>query len=98
MYPTDETAHNPLDHDLAIKNAEDIMLRYRNHPSLVLWCIACEVTVDEDLYIKTRKLVKELDQTRPFLAASSYDWDVEKYTPYIKEDLPLGMTDAVRQL
>jgi exo-1,4-beta-D-glucosaminidase len=93
MYPGSETADNPLDHELALKNSYDIIKRYRNHPSLVVWCVACEVTVCSDLYIPLRKYVQELDPTRPFLATSSYDWDVDKLTPYMKNDLPLGMTD-----
>jgi hypothetical protein len=34
-----------------------------------------------------------LDTTRPFLVSSNIDWDVDKLTPYVKPDLPLGMTD-----
>jgi len=93
MYPGSETANNPVDHKLALKNAEDIIKRYRNNASLVLWCTACEVTVCEDIYVPLRKMVKELDPTRPFIPTSSIDWNVDKLTPYIKDDLPLGMTD-----
>lgn len=93
MYPGSETANNPVDHKLALKNAEDIIKRYRNNASLVLWCTACEVTVCEDIYTPLRKLVKELDPARPFIPTSSIDWNVDKLTPYIKDDLPLGMTD-----
>jgi exo-1,4-beta-D-glucosaminidase len=59
----------------------------------VLWCTAVEVTVGQDLYRPLRKYVKELDPTRPFIPASSIWWDWEKLTPYIEDDLPLGMTD-----
>jgi hypothetical protein len=93
MYPGSPTANNPLDHKLALKNAQDIIKRYRNNPSLVLWCAACEVTVCEDIYTPLKKMVKELDPARPFIPASSIDWDVDKLTPYIKDELPLGMTD-----
>ena len=94
MYPGDTaTQNNPLDHALALREAQDIIKRYRNHPSLVIWCAANEVTVAEDLYTALRKNVFELDGTRPFLAASSTSWDIDKLTPYIKADLPLGTTD-----
>jgi beta-galactosidase/beta-glucuronidase len=94
MYPGDTaTQNNPLDHTLALREAADIIKRYRNHPSLVLWCAANEVTVAEDIYKPLRKLATDLDGTRPFLAASSTSWDIDKYTPYIKPDLPLGTTD-----
>lgn len=94
MYPGDTaTENNPLDHGLALNEARDIIKRYRNHPSLVIWCAANEVTVAEDIYAPLRKYVTDLDGTRPFLAASSTSWDIDKYTPYIKADIPLGTTD-----
>jgi beta-galactosidase/beta-glucuronidase len=94
MYPGDTlTQNNPLDHALALREAQDIIKRYRNHPSLVIWCATNEVVVAEDLYKGLRKNVFSLDGTRPFLAASSTAWDIDRLTPYIKEDLPLGTTD-----
>lgn len=94
MYPGDTlTQNNPLDHALALRESQDIIKRYRNHPSLVIWCATNEVVVAEDLYKGLRKNVFGLDGTRPFLAASSTAWDIDKLTPYIKEDLPLGTTD-----
>ena len=93
MYPGTETFGNPVDTELALKNSFDIIKRYRSHPSLVLWAVACEVTVREELYTPLRNYVKEMDPTRPFLPTSSYGWDVDELTPYMKEDLPLGMTD-----
>ncbi len=94
MYPGDtDTENNPSDHALALREARDIIKRYRNHPSLVVWCAANEVTVAEDIYTPLRRYVSELDGSRPFLAASSTSWDIDKLTPYIKADLPLGTTD-----
>ena len=94
MYPGDTiTENNPSDHGLALKEAQDIIQRYRNHPSLVVWCAANEVTVAEDIYKPLRKYVTDLDGSRPFLAASSTSWNIDKLTPYIKDDLPLGTTD-----
>lgn len=94
MYPGDTaTENNPADHGLALREAQDIIKRYRNHPSLVIWCAANEVTVSEDIYNPLKKYVSDLDGTRPFLAASSTSWNIDKLTPYIKPDLPLGTTD-----
>ena len=94
MYPGDTaTENNPVDHKLALREAQDIIKRYRNHPSLVIWCAANEVTVAEDIYNPLKKYVSDFDGTRPFLAASSTSWDIDKLTPYIKPDLPLGTTD-----
>jgi hypothetical protein len=93
MYPGTETAHYPLDHKLAILEVNDIVKRYRNNPSIVAWFTANEVMVDEDLYTSTKKTVKTLDPSRPFIPTTSIDWDVDKLTPYIKDDLPTGTTD-----
>lgn len=92
-YPGTETFGNPTDTELSLKNSYDIIKRYRNHPSLVLWAVACETIVREELYVPLRQYVKELDATRPFLPTSSYGWDVDSLTPYMIPDLPLGMTD-----
>jgi hypothetical protein len=92
-YPGTKTFVNPLDASLTLKNTYDIILRYRNHPGLVLWAEACESLVREEIYVPTREYVKELDPTRPFLPTSSCGWNVDSLTPYMKQDLPLGVTD-----
>lgn len=92
-YPGTPTMANPLDTYLSLKNSYDIIKRYRNHPSLILWAGACESMVREELYVPLRRYVHELDTTRPFIATSSTAWDIDSLTPYIKSDLPTGMTD-----
>jgi beta-galactosidase/beta-glucuronidase len=92
-YPGTPLFANPVDAKLALKNSYDIIKRYRNHPSLVLWAVQCETVVREEIYVPLRAYVKELDPTRPFLPTSSYGWNVDSLTPYMKPDLPLGMTD-----
>ncbi len=92
-YPGTPTMANPLDAELSLKNSYDIIKRYRNHPSLILWAGACESMVREELYVPLRRYVRELDTTRPFIATSSTAWDIDSLTPYIKPDLPTGMTD-----
>jgi exo-1,4-beta-D-glucosaminidase len=94
MYPGEKSfEENPQDTELALKNSFDIIKRYRSHPSLVLWTSAVEVTVREEIYVPLRDSVKSMDGTRPWVATSSYGWDVGKLTPYMKADLPTGMTD-----
>ena len=93
MYPGRANAHNPDDHELAAKCVRDIILRYRNHPSIIAWFGVNEVMVDEDLYVATKQACKELDPTRPFFPTTATSWDVEKLTPWILEDLPVGTTD-----
>ena len=92
-YPGTPTMANPVDAALSLKNSYDIIKRYRNHPSLVLWAGACESMVREELYVPLRSYISALDATRPFIATSSTAWDIDSLTPYIKPDLPLGMTD-----
>jgi beta-galactosidase/beta-glucuronidase len=93
MYPGSDWAHYPLDHALAKAEVRDMVLRYRNHPSVTAWFLANEVIVDEDLYRAAKGTVKQLDPARPFIPTTSIDWNVEKLTPYMQEDLPTGMTD-----
>ncbi len=88
-----ETEHNPADHDLAVACVEDMMLRYRNHPCLITWIGANEVLMDEHLYGMTKKKVREIDQTRPYLPTTSHSWEVEALTPWLLPDLPTGTTD-----
>jgi len=92
-YPGSESFNNPIDTKLSLKNDYDIIKRYRNHPSLVMWVGQIETIFREELYVPLRKYLRELDPTRPFLPTSSCGWDVDKLTPYMKPDLPLGMTD-----
>ena len=93
MYPGSDWAHYPLDHALAKAEARDMVLRYRNHPSVTAWFLTNEVIVDEDLYRAAKATVKQFDPTRPFIPTTSIDWNVEQLTPYMQEDLPTGMTD-----
>ncbi len=92
-YPGTPSFNNPADANLAVKGAEDIVRRYRNHPSLAIWATACETMMREEIYVPVRNYVKKMDTTRVFIATSSYDWDVDKLTPYMKADMPTGMTD-----
>ena len=92
-YPGTETFKNPTDTKLSLRNMYDVVKRYRNHPSLVLWCMQIETIIREELYVPLREYIRQNDPTRPVIATSSHGWDVDKETPYIKPDLPTGMTD-----
>ncbi len=92
-YPGTSSFANPSNADLAVSNAYDMIKRYRNHASLLLWTLQCETMVREEIYAPVRNYVKELDHTRPFIPTSSYDWNIDSLTPYMKADMPTGMTD-----
>lgn len=93
LVPGTKTAYDPLNHYLAIESSRDIILRNRNHPSLVAWCSANETLPGPDLYLALKSQLKTLDTTRVFLASTAIWWNWKKLTPYIKNDLPVGTTD-----
>ena len=50
---------------IAMKNTEEMVLQYRNHPSIILWGVRINESVDEDaLYIETNRIAHALDSTR----------------------------------
>jgi exo-1,4-beta-D-glucosaminidase len=91
--PGTNTSDNPLDHRLAKESTRDIILRYRNDPSVIAWCAANETLPDSDLYFALKDQIRKLDTTRIFLASTAIWWDWQKLSPYIKDDVPVGTTD-----
>ena len=52
--------------DQAVKNVEEMVLQYRNHPSIILWGVRInESRDDEALYLRTNEAAHRLDSTRP---------------------------------
>ena len=50
----------------AIRNTEDMVLQYRNHPSIILWGARINESLDDDeLYAKTNAVARALDPSRP---------------------------------
>lgn len=50
----------------AIENVREMVLQYRNHPSIFLWGVRINESQDDDeLYTATNKLAHELDPSRP---------------------------------
>lgn len=51
--------------DQACANVEEMVLQYRNHPSIILWGVRINESVDDDaLYRRTNKLAHKLDPSR----------------------------------
>ena len=49
----------------AVKNVEEMILQYRNHPSIILWGVRInESPDDEEFYTRTNALAHQLDPTR----------------------------------
>lgn len=50
---------------IAIKNTEEMVLQYRNHPSIILWGVRINESMDDDaLYTETNRIAHTLDSTR----------------------------------
>ena len=50
---------------IAMKNTEEMVLQYRNHPSVILWGVRINESVDDDaLYTETNRIAHALDSTR----------------------------------
>ncbi len=83
----------PLDIDLLDRGTIDIIKRYRNHPSLIMYMAMNEGETREDVYENWRKNVINLDGTRFFIPSGSFP-DYRKDVPeWIKKDIPVGMND-----
>jgi len=52
--------------DQAVENVREMVLQYRNHPSIVLWGVRINESQDDDeFYARTNALCRELDPSRP---------------------------------
>lgn len=61
---TEGNNYRPVDHALFLSNVADTLKRFRNHPSIALWCAGNEDVPPEDMNIAMDKMVRELDGTR----------------------------------
>lgn len=62
----------PLDTELLARSTVDIIKRYRNHPSLVLYMAMNEGDTRQDVYEMWRKNILELDGTRLHIPSGSF--------------------------
>ncbi len=74
--------------DQAVRNTEDMVRQYRNHPSIILWGVRINESPDDDaLYKRTNAAARRLDPTRPtsgvrYLKKSSLLEDVYAYNDF----------------
>ena len=72
----------------AVINTREMVLQYRNHPSIVLWGVRINESQDDDeLYRRTNAVARELDPSRPtsgvrYLEKSSLLEDVYAYNDF----------------
>ena len=52
--------------DIAVDNTKDMVLQYRNHPSIILWGVRINESQDNDeFYKRTNEIAHKYDPTRP---------------------------------
>lgn len=73
------------DTDLFLRNARDTILRFRNHPSIVVWCGRNEGVPQPTINLGLDQLVRELDGTR-YYSPSSNQIELQKSGPYNYQD------------
>ena len=57
---------NPLDEDLFMRNATDVVRRFRHHPSIVMWCPRNEGYATETLERRLSAMIQKEDITRRY--------------------------------
>jgi hypothetical protein len=73
---------DPTDIATYIANVRDKLLRFRNHPSIVLWCARNEGNPPPEIDAAVRKLLAELDPTRRYQPSSADGAGVASHGPY----------------
>ena len=81
----------------ACENVKEMVLQYRNHPSIVLWGVRINESQDDDeLYRKTNEIAHRYDPTRPtggvrnFKKSHLFE-DVYTYNDFVHEGNNIGV-------
>jgi len=84
----------PADVPLVVKCTQDLVKRYRNHPSLVMYMASNEGFTREEVYWPWRASVSDLDGSRFWIPSNGMpDAPPDKVQPWFRDDLPAGMSD-----
>ena len=73
---------NPTDIPTYMANVRDKILRFRNHPSIMLWCARNEGYPPPEIDAELRPLLAELDPTRRYQPSSTDGAGVRSHGPY----------------
>jgi beta-galactosidase/beta-glucuronidase len=73
---------DPADLDTYIANVREKILRYRNHPAIMLWCARNEGFPPPEIDAALRKLMAELEPTRRYQPSSTDGPGVRSHGPY----------------
>lgn len=81
----------------AVRNTKDMVMQYRNHPSIILWGVRINESADNDqLYTATNAAAHELDLTRQTagvrnMVKSSFLEDVYTYNDFVHSGENIGL-------
>ena len=73
---------DPTDMDTYVANVRDKILRFRNHPSIAVWCARNEGFPPQNIDAVLRKLMAELEPTRLYQPSSTDGGGVRSGGPY----------------
>jgi hypothetical protein len=73
---------DPVDLETYTANVRDTILRYRNHPSIAIWCARNEGTPPREIDAAMKSMLAELDPARLYQASSSDGRSVRSHGPY----------------
>lgn len=73
---------DPTDLETYMANVRDTVLRYRNHPSIAIWCARNEGNPPQEINAAMKTMFVDLDPTRLYQANSSDGRSVRSHGPY----------------
>ena len=82
-----------------LENVKNMVLEYRNHPSIILWGVRINESVDNhDLYLKANRVAHELDSTRQTGGVRCYKngeelEDVYTYNDFCDPNMERGLSE-----
>jgi Exo-beta-D-glucosaminidase Ig-fold domain/Glycosyl hydrolases family 2, sugar binding domain/Glycosyl hydrolases family 2/Glycosyl hydrolases family 2, TIM barrel domain len=80
--PNPSDGPDPDDLDTYVANVRDKILRFRNHPSIMLWCARNEGYPPPEIDAALRKLLGELEPMRRYQPSSTDGAGVRSHGPY----------------
>ena len=86
--PNPSDGPNPTDVDTYLANVREKILRYRNHPSIAVWCARNEGFPPKNVDDQLRKLMAELEPKRLYQPSSTSGHGVNSGGPYSSGHAP----------
>jgi hypothetical protein len=83
----------PADLPLLERCTVDLVKRYRNHPSLIMYMAMNEEDTKAEVYEMWRRHLLALDGSRWFIPSAYFPSDRQNAGEWFRKDLPTGMTD-----